>query len=154
LVVKKNKRKYRLKRKAWVEPEMIESEAFRSLSGKTMWVLLRFQQKQTWGQMKQGGYKVTIYENSGLTFTYPEAEYFGLSHATFYRAIKTLVERGFLDVEHRGGSLGQGGKDYSRFKLTDRWRHWNTKNFDEKEFEVLKFKGEQVQARIKNRFQK
>jgi len=151
----KRKRKFKLKRKAWVEPEMMESGALKGLSGTAMWVLLRFQQKQTWGHAKQGGHKVKIYENSGLTFTYAEANHFGRSSATFYRSIKALVGRGFLDVEHRGGTFGSGEiKDYTRFKLSDRWKAWGTEDFVEKEFEVLKFKGEQIQARIKPRFQK
>ena len=144
------KRKYRLRRKAWVEPEMMESEAFRSLSSKAMWVLLRFMQKQTWGEMKTGGRKVRVYENSGLTFTYAEANHFGFSNATFYRAIRALVERGLLDVEHRGGTFGQGEiKDYTRFKLSDRWKAWGTPEFVAKEFKRLRYKGMDVQSRLK-----
>lgn len=120
-----------------------------------MWVLLRFTQKMSWSYIKLGGQKQRVYENNGLVFTYSEANKFGLSSTTFYRCIKTLVERGFLDVEHRGGTFGHGEiKDYSRFKMSERWRHWNTDKFVEKEFEVLKYPGEQVRARINSRFQK
>ena len=143
----------RLKRKAWVEPDMMESEAFRTLPRNAMWVLLRFTQKMPWYDTKVAGNKHRVYENNGLTFTYAEANKFGISSASFYRSIKTLVERGFLDVEHRGGTFGRGEfKDYSRYKISDRWKKWGTENFKEKEFEVLKFEGEQIQARIKSRF--
>ena len=146
--MKKKKRKFRLKRKAWVTWEMMESGAFRSLNSKAIWVLLRFKQKQTWSQMKQGGRKVKIYENSGLTFTYSEANHFGLSDTTFYRSIKTLVQRGFLDVEHRGGTFGHGEiKDYTRFKLSERWKAWDTPEFIKRDFERLKYKSLDVQAR-------
>ena len=101
----KKKRK-KLKRKAWIEPEMMESEVFRSLSGTAMWILLRFNQKREWNDTKIAGRKTRVYQEGGLTFPYSEAEAFGISNATFYRAIKTLVERGFLDVEHRGGTFG------------------------------------------------
>lgn len=150
----KKKKSYRLKRKALIEPEMIECEAFRSLNGTEKWILLRFLQKRTWREAKINGRKTKIYENGGLTFTYQEAHYFGISNASFYRAIKTLVERGFLDVEHRGGTFGRGEiRDYTRFQLSDRWRLWGSDKFKKKEFEVLRYKGEQVQARIKTHFQ-
>ena len=143
------KRKYKLKRKAWIEPEMMESMAFRGLGAKAMWVLLRFQQKQKWGNMKTAGRNVRVYENTGLTFTYAEAAYFGLSDATFYRAIKQLVERGFLDVEHRGGTFGHGSfKDYTTFKLSHRWEKWGTVNFEEKKFERLMYQSQDVQSRM------
>jgi len=112
--MKRKKRKFKLRRKAWVEPEMMESEVFRNLSGTAMWVLLRFLQKQSWSHMKRGGRNIKIYENSGLTFTYTEAAHFNISGSTFHRTIKALVERGFLDVEHRGGTFGHGEiKDYT-----------------------------------------
>ena len=142
------KKKFKVKRKAWVEPEMMESDAFRSLSASTMWVLLRFTQKLRWSYTKVRGRKTRVYEISGLTFTYSEAKYFGLSDATFYRAIKTLVERGFLDVEHRGGTFGHGEiKDYTRFKLSDRWKAWGTPQFVKKDFPRLKFQSVDVQSR-------
>jgi DNA-binding GntR family transcriptional regulator len=120
-----------------------------------MWVLLRFSQKVKWFDSKIAGQKQRVYDNNGLTFTYAEANHYGLSNATFYRAIRTLVRRGFIDVEHRGGTFGHGEiKDYSRFKMSNRWRKWGTDEFEKKSFEVLKFQGEQVQARIKSRFQK
>jgi len=151
----KKKKPRQLGRKAWVEPEMMVSEVFRSLSGTAMWVLLRFIQKCEWSTIRLNGKKTKVYQTDGLTFTYTEANYFGLSNATFYRAIKMLVERGFLDVEHRGGSFGRGEiKDYTRFKLSNRWKAWGKPDFVRKEFEVLKYEGEQVQARIKSRFQK
>jgi len=111
-------------------------------------VLLRFQQKQTWSHMKQGGRNIKVYENSGLTFTYTEAAYFNIIDSTFHRTIKTLVKRGFLDVEHRGGTFGHGEiKDYTRFKLSQRWKAWGTPEFIVKDFVRLKHRGADVQAR-------
>ena len=117
------KKKYRLKRKAWVEHEVMESGAFRGLPSTAMWVLLRFMQKQTWRNAKVGGHNTKIYENSCLTFTYSEAEYFGIGSTPFLRSIKTLIYRGFLDIKHRGGSFGIGC-DYTTYKLSNRWREW------------------------------
>jgi hypothetical protein len=143
-------RGYRLKRMAWVEPEMMESEAFRSLDRRPLWVLLRFHQKVTWSEMKQGGRKVKVYEKTGLVFTYHEAEGFGIPSGTFLRSIRILVEKGFLDVEYRGGRMGQG-RDYSRFKLSDRWRKWGTNDFQEAHFERERHPGMDVLSRVKSK---
>jgi len=124
------KKKFKLKRKAWIEPEMMESEAFHLLSGKAMWVLLRFLQKQTWEKRRVPGSsrKENFYIKDGLAFTYTEAIYFGISRSRFHTIIKELVARGFIDVEYQGGGLG---RDYSRYRLSDRWRQWGTSNFEE-----------------------
>ena len=148
----RKKKKFKLNRKAWIEPEMMETKAFRSLSGRAMWVLLRFIQKQTWSEKKVGGHKTRIYENNGLTFTYTEAKYFDIPNSTFLRSIKMLVELGFIDVEHRGGTFGHGEiRDYSRYKLSNRWKDWGTDDFRKKEFKPLKYKSMGVQARIKQK---
>jgi len=137
----RKKKNFKLRRKAWIEPEMMESKAFRSLPAKAMWVLLRFTQKQFWYETKIGGRKQRVYENSGLTFTYTEAKYFDIPASTFLRSIRVLVERGFLDVEHRGGTFGHGEiKDYTHFKLPNRWKTWGRDDFEMKEFKRLKYK--------------
>jgi hypothetical protein len=148
----RKKKNFKLRRKAWIEPEMMESKAFRSLSGKAMWVLLRFIQKQPWYESRIGGRRQRVYENNGLTFTYSEAEYFDIPSSTFLRSIKVLVELGFIDVEHRGGTFGHGEiKDYTRFKLSNRWKAWDTDDFQKREFKRLKYKSMDVQARMKKK---
>ena len=142
------KRKIKLKRKVWIEPEMFQSEVFRSLTKWQMWILMRFHQKRPWSEMKRGNETNRIYENGGLTFTYTEAEHFGFTGGTFYTAIKRLVELGFLDVEHRGGTFGHGQiKDYTRFKLVDRWKKWGTEDFIPRDFPKLQNEGADVQSR-------
>lgn len=54
----KKKKPRQLGRKAWVEPEMMVSEVFRSLSGTAMWVLLRFIQKCEWSTIRLNGKKL------------------------------------------------------------------------------------------------
>jgi hypothetical protein len=148
----KKKKPKKLNRKAWIEPEMVESEAFRSLCGKAMWVLLRFYQKREWSHVKVNGKKTRVYQTHGLTFTYSEAEYFGIPGKTYYRAIKTLVERGFLDDEHRGGTFGHGEiKDYTRFKISDRWKDWGTSKFVYRGFKRLKYQNMDVHSRLKSK---
>lgn len=110
------KKKFRLKCKAWVEHEIMESGAFRGLSGTAIWILLRFLKKQTWKNTKIGGQNIKVYENSSLTFTYSGSQHFDIGNFQFYRNIKTLIYRGFLDVKHRSGSFGIGC-DYTTYKL-------------------------------------
>jgi len=96
-----------------------------SLSAKAMWVLQRFMQKRKW--TKTGGRKKQIlYDNTGLCFTYAEAKYFNISTSQFHTILKHLIEVGFLDVEHQGGAYG---RDYSRYRLSDRWRNYGTSLF-------------------------
>lgn len=140
----KKKRKFRLKRSVLIGPDMMESEAYRSLSSKAMWVLQRFLQKRTWSDVKFRGRKQRVYENGGLSFTYSEAQHFGISTAQFHRILKVLVERGFIDVEHRGGGLG---RDYSRYKLSERWQKWGTPEFEDATLERVLQSGLDVQSR-------
>ena len=147
------KKKYKLKRKVWIEPEMMESEVFRSLSAKAMWVLLRFHQKCTWEKRKRPGTneKWTFYYKTGLVFTYTEAHYFGISKAQFHRIIKLLVQRGFIDIEHQGGAYG---RDCSRYSLSDRWMNYGTPEFKEVVKQRVLPLGLDVQARKKAKLKK
>lgn len=100
--MKKRKKKWKLNRKVWIQPDMMEAESFRSLSKTQLLVLLRFRQKITWS----GRGKRRVYDCDNLVFTYAEAEYLGISRSTFHRSIKALVEKGFIDIEHQGGAYG------------------------------------------------
>jgi len=66
--MKNRRKKYSLKRKVWIESEMMESEIYRSLSGKAMWVVQRFHQKMHWEKrrMSGSGAKQNFYEKGGL----------------------------------------------------------------------------------------
>ena len=142
--MKRRKKKYQLKRKVWISPEMMESEVYRSLSSKAMWVLQRFHQKRTWSDAKVGGRKQRVYDNGGLSITYSEANHFGISTAQFHRILKILVEKGFIDTEYRGGGFG---RDYSRYGLSERWLKWGTPEFEAKTLERVLQAGLDVQSR-------
>jgi hypothetical protein len=146
--MKNRRKKYSLKRKAWIEPEMMESEVYRSLSGKAMWVVQRFHQKMNWEKKKMpgSGTKLNFYEKGGLVFTYDEAFHFGISRSRFHTIIKKLVEKGFIEVEHQGGGRG---RDYSRYRLSDRWRKWGTPEFEEVTKKRVLQAGLDVQSRKK-----
>ncbi len=125
--------KFRLRRDTMISWEVLESEAFQSLSATGIRVLLRFLQKRTWVKTRRT--KKPVYENSGLAFTYAEAETLDISTSQFFTVIKKLVEVGFIEVEHQGGIHKN---DYSRYALSERWRDYGTDDFkDVKKKRVL-----------------
>jgi len=140
--VKNSKKKWRLNRKVWIEPDMMESVSFRSLSKTQLLVLLRFLQKISWS----GKGKSRVYDCGNLVFTYAEAEYRGISRSTFHRSIKALVEKGFIDIEHQGGAYG---RDYSRYALSNRWKKYGTEGFEKVSKNRVLQQGLDVQARTK-----
>lgn len=122
--MKEKPSRYRLKRKAIVDSEVIESRAFRKLSAADMLVYLRCLQKRSWTKQK----RKIVYTDEPFGFPYSEAtQVLGIGRSTFRRSIRRLHERGFLTVEHQGGSFE--GKDYSRYSLSEDWRQYGTANF-------------------------
>lgn len=126
--MKEKPSKYRLKRKAIVDSEVIESRAFRKLSAADMLVYLRCLQKRSWTKHK----RKIIYTNEPFGFPYSEAtQALGIGRSTFRRSIRRLYERGFITIEHQGGSFD--GKDYSRYSLSEDWRQYGTPDFKPRE---------------------
>ncbi len=62
-------------------------------------------------------------------FTYSEAKKYGFATTTHYKAISELIAKGFIYPVSKGGLRG-GGLSSSRFRLSERWREYGTKNFD------------------------
>lgn len=135
-------KKYPIKRFIVIENDMFCSSAFKSLSAQGMWVLLRFLQKREWNRKGKKG-KWEGYRDLPLAFTYAEAEAFGISTSQFHSIIKRLVEVGFIDVDHQGGFYG---KDYSRFRLSARWRDYGTPEFRVRKKERVLQPGLDVQS--------
>jgi hypothetical protein len=132
------KRKYRNYSYAMLEPALIESEAFRDLSGKAaMLMLIRFHQK-AYKKRKDGkkkGLKNLVVTNNGeIVFTYGEAKELGIkSSQTFYRCIRELVEdKGFINIEHRGHYLNS---DPSKYGISDRWKRYGTSQYERVEIQ-------------------
>jgi hypothetical protein len=137
--------KYRLRRNVMIEWEILESEAFSSLSAMGIRVLLRFLQKRTWTTARRKG-KEPDYNNGGLAFTYAEAETLDISTSQFHTIIKKLVEVGFLEVEHQGGIHKN---DYSRYALSERWKAFGTNAFERIEKKRVLWKDHDVRTRMK-----
>jgi len=122
--MKEKPSKYRLKRNVLLNWEIMESKAFRELSAADIRVYLRLLQKRKWTKR---GRKIT-YTDEPFGFPYSEAtQALGIGRSTFRRSIRRLHERGFIKVEHQGGSFE--GKDYSRYSLSEDWRRYGTPDF-------------------------
>ncbi len=126
------KKKFHNRSNCWLTSDLIESEAFLSLSGKAaMLCLIRFHQKayKKNYQRKRGGGKDPIITNQGeIIFTYSEAQELGIkSSRTFYRVIRELAEdKGFIDVSEPGNWYL---KQPTKFSISYRWRHYGTDDY-------------------------
>ena len=126
--------KYKIRNKIWIEAAMFYSEAYQSIkkSSSAINTLLRCLQKRKWGRAKFHGKKQNVYYDEGFIFPYTEAKALNISGTTqHWENLRKLVEVGFLDVVHQGGwyQKNEREKDYSVYKLSDRWRKYNTPEF-------------------------
>ncbi len=130
ITIKEKLRKHGWAIKEWaaVSGDLLYSEAFSELSATSMRVLLRFLQKRKYRKEGKRTNKRVIYENNPIIFTYTEAECFGISRISFARAIRELIEKGFIQIEHQGGTVGNG-KDWSTYRLIDDWKDYGTDKF-------------------------
>jgi hypothetical protein len=133
---KTSKRKFRNKSHCWLTSDLIESDAFLSLSGKAaMLCLIRFHQKAYKKNVKRkrGGAKEPQITNNGeIIFTYAEAKELGIkSSQTFYRVIRELVKyKGFIDIAKFGNWYQ---KEPNRFAISYRWKRYGTPEYEEVE---------------------
>ena len=117
------KKKFILKRDVLIDWQLLDSAAFKSLSANAIRALIRFFQKRTW----KGKGKRKVFYDTGLVFTYAEAEELGISISSFHDIIKKLYEIGFIEIEHQGGGLA---KDFSRYAISKRWKDYGTNYFN------------------------
>jgi hypothetical protein len=64
-------------------------------------------------------------------FPYAEAAFLGIGTTQYWKNIRQLIELGFLDLEYQGGWYQKHDreKDYSRYKLSERWRKYGSNEF-------------------------
>ena len=128
----KDDNKYKIKNQIWIESAMFYSEAFHCLSKSAILTLMRCLQKRKWETMKIRGKRKNEYTNDGFTFPYAEAAGLKIAGATQqWKNMSKLVEVGFLDMVHQGGwyQKHEREKDYSVYKLSERWRKYGTPEF-------------------------
>ena len=115
-----------------LEPELIESNALRDLSGKAaMLVLIRFHQKahrKNPSRKKQGIQKMIITNNGEIVFTYAEARELGIkSSRTFWKVCRELVEKGFINLAEYPNWLE---KNPAKWAISTRWKWYGTDRFE------------------------
>jgi hypothetical protein len=112
-----------------IEKRLIESQAYRRLSGKAPQVLTDFlgkrQLKKKRGRDSRREEWV-ITNNGNITYTYEEAQKRGMSRPAFVRALDNLIDHGFLDIAQTGAGLF---KSCTLYALSERWKSWGTSEF-------------------------
>lgn len=116
--------------KIFITKEMLESEAFRSLSRVAMLLVLDFLSKRI---LKQASKKKWFIENNGqIIFPFREAVEKGYSKDQFRNGIDELQSKGFLDITHQGKGGRKplkGHADCSKYLLDVRWKKYGTPEF-------------------------
>jgi hypothetical protein len=130
-----------LKREVYLPWQMIESEPFNKLSASEMRTYFRCFQKRTWADTRVNGRKKRIY-NEEFIFPYAEARAaLGIGTTQFFNNMKKLIDLGFIELLHQGGSYrkGQDGdKDYSKYKLSKMWMNYGREGFKIKPKEPMR----------------
>lgn len=116
-------------RGVYLEADLIQSEAFRSLSRWGVMAYLRFLQKRVIAKENHKG-KATVHRitnNGEIVFPYREALVLGFSERSFRNAIDELQEKGFLDIT-RYGKGGRSGES-TLYWIDTRWKDYGTDRF-------------------------
>lgn len=104
--------------------ELLDSKAFKELNGAALKALILFLKKvHTYNPIDR--------YQSQFTFTYPEAAKRGLAHSSFSRALKELIEIGFIECVSRGGMRFEGNS-CSQYRLSKRWEKYGTPEFEKR----------------------
>jgi hypothetical protein len=120
--------------KIYITVEMLNSDAFRSLSRRAMLVFLDFLSKREMVRAGKRNGKVVwqCLNNGEIIYTYSEANERGVRGQQFPAAIDELQAKGFIDIKHqgRGGRKPvEGSGDVSLYWIDDRWKDYGTDNF-------------------------
>ncbi len=122
---------------AYIERELFDSEAYKSLTKAEMRIYFEFLLKRRFGQTRGGKKKrqgPIIVNNGEITFTYTEAEKLGYPRPTFLRALDKLIGVGLIDItcQGTGGIVLENGKikgEATLFGIYERWKDYGTDNF-------------------------
>lgn len=130
--------KLKIKSEVRLDADIIYSKAYKEImsSGAAITALMRFYQKRKWCVSKVRGKKKIVYSDEPFIFPYAEMkDLWDIGTTQTWKIIKRLVEVGFIDVDHQGGWYQKNKKerDFSRYKLSDRWRKYGTPEFEKVE---------------------
>lgn len=123
--------KFKIKNEIRIIADMYYSEAFKSLSRSAMLTLMRCLQKRKWTVEGKGKKSKRIYLDEEFIFPYTEAAFLEIGTTQHWKNINKLIEVGFLDLAYQGGwyQKHEREKDYSRYKLSERWRDYGKPEF-------------------------
>ena len=116
----------------YLEPELLDSAAFKGL-GKWEWkVYLRFLQKRIISKpktTKNRAVEKIVVNNGGIIFTYGEAEKMGIPRREFRNSLDGLIKLGLIDIN----KLGSGGwqRDATTYFISERWKRWGRPDFQQ-----------------------
>jgi hypothetical protein len=116
----------------FLERDLLKSRAWLDLVGIAPQVYGLLRLRVQVHRVKQGreGKRASFetINNGQICFGYAEAQRdFRITSPRFKRALKELVERGFLDVAYHGGGL-EGNP--TRYAISERWRTYGTADFE------------------------
>jgi hypothetical protein len=112
----------------YLQPDLLASDAFRSLNRNGLRVLLRFMQKRQ--IPKKGSQKGKIVNNGHIKFPYTEAVAMGISKSAFTRSLDNLIEFGFVDITFSGKGMS---KSQTQYAISTRWKRWGKIDFQQAE---------------------
>ena len=116
-----------------LEREVIFSPAWRDLnSANTVRVYIDFLSRRRYVKPKshrKAKANWTFVNNGEIIYTYTEAEELGMSQNTLNRAIDSLIDHGFIDIEESGVGMF---KYTTKYWISERWKQWGTEAFVER----------------------
>ena len=123
----------KIKSQVRLDADIIYSRAFKKImsSGSAITTLMRCYQKRKWDDSR-GRKKKPVYSNEPFIFPYNEMkDLWGIKTTTHWKNMNRLIEVGFLDLDYQGGwyQKNERTKDYSRYRLSERWRKYGTPEF-------------------------
>ncbi len=112
--------------------DLLESNAYRSLSHMARTVLIEFMKRRiiVKAPNNNGFYgKLDIQNNGKIIFTYNEAKnLYKISSRSFKMCLAELVEKGFIDIADQAPA--GYGKLPSKYAISKRWENYGTDRFE------------------------
>ena len=115
--------------KIYILKEILESDAYRSLSKSAMLIYQDFLAKREFREVGKGKNKRWEMVNNGeIVYPFSEAEKKGFSRQTYNNSLIELQVKGFIDITHRGKGgrpPAKGTGDMTKFWIDNRWRDYD-----------------------------
>ena len=116
-----------------LEREVIFSPALRDLNTpNAVRVYIDFLSRRRFEKTKssrKSKAKWKFVNNGEIVYTYAEAEELGMSNSAFNRAIDSLIDHGFIDIEESGVGMF---KYTTKYWISERWKQCGTEAFVER----------------------